>query len=182
MLFGFLTWEELAWSLFVAAPAQLVALYMEMRILALKHKRVFWILECIIAFGLTPFRVLMPMSVRMLVALTVSLVLPVVCTRGSLMWRIIIALTVFLLQNIAELPSAFAWTVMTGTAYTDEVMIQNLPAVFAVEPLFIASTVALISLLHVIVNKRMDVGVESAKSAAPVLVAVAQPAAKGPGE
>ena len=98
-----------------------------MRILDIRHANAFWIIEAVLAFGLFPFRMLIPPPVRVFQGVFTIVILPILFSRGGLLLRVIVAFLVLLIQIMAELPTALIWGIVTRVAYTNENLYDHFP-------------------------------------------------------
>lgn len=173
MLFGLISWEHLIWTLVVSIPSQLITLYLEMRILDIRHARAFWAIELVLSFGLFPFRMTIPSTLRILIAVFTIIVLPVVFSRGGLLLRVLVAFATLILQSAGELPTGIIWTALTGAAYTNEELYRNLPLALAVGPTMTVFIIVLLLLLRRFVNRFMHAEIGESPLVLPVaLVAI----------
>ena len=174
MPFG-ITWEHLAWTFVVSVPAQLITLYLEMRILEIRNARVFWIVELVLTIGLFPFRMAIPSMLRIFIAVVTVIVLPVVFSRGGLLLRVLVAFATLVLQTMSELPTGLIWTALTGSAYTNEELYQNISLALVIGPLMTVFTLVFLMLLRRFVDRFMHAEVEESPFVLPVVVVAIVP-------
>ena len=176
MLFGLISWEHLIWTLVISVPSQIITLYLEMRILDIRHARAFWSIELALLL-LFPFRMLIPPAFRILIAIVTVIVLPVLFSRGGLLLRVLVTFLTLLLQTMSELPTGALWTALTGVAYTNEELYRNLPLALALGPLMVAFLIVFLLLLRWFVNKFLHADMDTSPLVLPVVLVAVQPVA-----
>lgn len=179
MLFGLVPYEQVAYELVVAIPAQLLYAFLIAGLLDIRFKRVFWSGEIVLNVFLLPFRTLMSLPVRLLIALAVYALLPLATSRGGLMRRVAVCLASMVLAPLADGPGAFVFAALTGLDYTPTVLSGHLGAAFLSGLLSMVTLAVLFTVLRMGLGKlfgAVDSGF-SARFALPACVAILQPIA-----
>lgn len=153
MLFGSLMWEEAVYELAVAAPLQLLVIFLLTRMLELRHARVFWTCEIFIIVVFCLLRMQVPSALLPFVGLLVGLAMPLAFSQGHLWERVLLCVAAIVCQMAGEMPTALLWTNLTGVPYTNEELVRHLPVAFATGYMTAFAVIVLFSLVRFVYGR-----------------------------
>lgn len=127
VLFGFLPVREVLWGLTVSVPVQAYGMWWVYRLLDVRCKRTYVICEALLIAAVVPFHGIAPGWVSTVMQLTQSVIIPVVTSRGGLVYRFSVCAVAVFIACLTEAALANVWVITTGTAYSFEPLANAWP-------------------------------------------------------
>lgn len=99
-------------------PVQLLFAYALTKMLHIRNRVAFWVLEIAVVLSISCFRSYMGTEFRLAISVPLA-VIPIVLSEGSLARRILTVALAHLVLFFAELPGGVLWITLTGTPVAD---------------------------------------------------------------
>lgn len=137
VFFGYLSMREVLFSTFNSAVTQSFTAWLLYRSLDIARKRTYIACEAVIIGMVIPFHSLFPSPVALLLTLSEYVFVPLLASRGSRIYRVMMCLFTISCAYITELVMACVWVLTTGEPYSFEALLAGVPWSLLIAPVYL---------------------------------------------